>query len=56
MLYTKPIGQIAWEDIEAFCQQRKAEDAYLDYKEDFPRHLEQTIAAMANTLPIVRSF
>ncbi len=26
------------------------EGTYLNYKEDFPKHLQKTIAAMANTL------
>ena len=50
MLYIEPINEIAWKDIEKFCQQRLAEDSYLDYKQDFPKHLEKTISAMANTL------
>lgn len=50
MLYTKPIEQITWDDIESFCQQKIAEGPYLDYKELFPKKLEKTIAAMANTL------
>lgn len=49
-LFTKPIHQIKWDDVEAFCEQRIAENAVLDYKEDFPRELEKTLAAMANTL------
>jgi len=50
MLYTKPIEQIEWSDIEQFCQQKTKEGAYLDYKREFPAQLEKTIAAMANTL------
>src|SRR6266849_6417511 len=50
MLYVKPADQITWNDIESFCQQGLPEGAYLDYKEDFPKNLEKTIAAMANTL------
>jgi hypothetical protein len=50
MLYIKPIGETTWDDIENFCQQKLPEGAYLDYKEDFPKHLEKTISAMANTL------
>lgn len=49
MLYTKPINEISWDDIEEFCQQKIRENAYLDYKEDFPKYLENTISAMANT-------
>lgn len=44
-----PINEITWEDVNTFCQQRLAEGAYLDYKVDFPKHLEKTISAMANT-------
>jgi len=50
MLYIKPINDITWDDVETFCQQKIPENAYLDYKQDFPSHLEKTIAAMANTL------
>ena len=50
MLYTKRAGDISWQNVETFCQQQIAEGAYLDYKQDFPAHLERTIAAMANTL------
>ena len=49
MIYNKPIEQITWKDIEEFCAQEIKEGAYLDYKEDFPTHLEKTLAAMANT-------
>ena len=49
MLYVKPIDQIDWDAIDNFCQQRLQEGAYLDYKRDFPAHLEKTVAAMANT-------
>ncbi|MEW6029588.1 MAG: helix-turn-helix domain-containing protein [Chloroflexota bacterium] len=49
MIYTKPISDISWNDVEAFCQQEIGEGAYLDYKEDFPTQLEKTISAMANT-------
>ncbi len=49
MLYTKPITDITWDDVEAFCAEGIAENAYLDYKEDFPSNLQKTIAAMANT-------
>ena len=50
MIYMKSIDKIVWEDIKEFCQQRRAEDSYLDYKREFPKHLEKTIAAMGNTL------
>lgn len=49
MIYTKPVLEISWDDITAFCQQRIPEGAYLDYKQDFPAQLEKTMSAMANT-------
>lgn len=33
-----------------FCNQKLAENTYLDYKERFPKDLQKTISAMANTL------
>ena len=48
-IYHKPINAISWGDIESFCEQRTPEGHLLDYKQDFPRRLENTIAAMANT-------
>ncbi len=50
MLYIKPVTDITWDDIEEFCKQETPEGVFLDYKQDFPKHLEKTIAAMANTL------
>jgi len=49
MLYTKPIEEITFKDVEAFCDQQIAENAYLDYKQDFPKDLEKTLSAFANT-------
>lgn len=49
-LLTKPLHQISWEDVKAFSEQQIAESAILDYKEDFPKTLEKTFSAMANTL------
>lgn len=49
-IYTSVIDQITWEDIVEFCQQGRTEDAYLDYKRDFPSDLASTISAMANTI------
>ena len=49
MIYTKPIFDISWDDVNTFCHQRLPEGAYLDYKEDFPTQLEKTISAMGNT-------
>lgn len=50
MIYTSTIDQITWDDIVEFCQQGRTEDAYLDYKRDFPSDLANTISAMANTM------
>jgi hypothetical protein len=50
MLFHSPADKMTWDDIEVFCHQKTPEGAYLDYKQDFPAHLEKTIAAMANTL------
>lgn len=50
MIYTAPISEITWDDVDGFCQRQRPEDAYLDYKEDFPDRLQNTIAAMANTM------
>ena len=50
MLYKKQIDKITWEDVHNFCKQQIAENAYLDYKESFPKNLEKSISAFANTL------
>lgn len=50
MLFTKPIDQVTWDDIEEFCNQGIKEGAFLDYKEGFPKNLDKTLAAMANTI------
>lgn len=50
MLFTKPITDVFWNDVEVFCQHQISEGSHLDYKEDFPTQLEKTISAMANTL------
>lgn len=50
MIYTSAIDQITWDAIVEFCQQGRTEDAYLDYKRDFPSDLANTISAMANTM------
>ncbi len=49
-MFTKPIREIEWNDIEEFCQQQIPEGPFLDYKQSIPDNLENTIAAMANTL------
>jgi hypothetical protein len=49
VLYTSPIDTITWKDVEDFCVEGIAENAYVDYKRDFPTDLAKTVAAMANT-------
>lgn len=49
-LFTKPIFEISYQDVIAFCQQGIGESINLDYKRDFPSSgLEKTISAFANT-------
>lgn len=50
MLVNDPIDDITWASVEEFCQGQIPEGATVDYKVDWPGHLENTIAAMANTL------
>ena len=50
MLFTKEITKITFEDVVNFCKEQMPESINLDYKEDFPRHLEKTISAFANTM------
>ena len=50
-LWSKPISQINFADVDAFCQKMQPEGARLDYKGiAFPKDLAKTIAAFANTL------
>jgi len=44
-----PVNDLTWEIIEDFCSQRIPENAYLEYKENFPKNLEKSISSMANT-------
>ncbi len=48
-LYATPINEITWQDIIDFCQTGTPESSYLDYKLEFPKNLEKTMSAMANT-------
>jgi hypothetical protein len=48
-IYHKAINAISWSDLEVFCEQGTPESHLLDYKQDFPERLQNTIAAMANT-------
>lgn len=50
MLFSKNITDITWQDIIAFCDQGTPEGATLDYKKDFPKNLQKSIAAFANTM------
>src|ERR1051325_8265397 len=50
MLLTKPLPDVAWDDVQSFCALLLPESAVLDYKADFPAHLENVVAAMANTM------
>lgn len=50
MLYTKAIDEITWDDVELFCKEGIEENAYLDYKREFPNNLYKTISAMGNVL------
>jgi hypothetical protein len=46
---TKPLNQITFEDVEAYCAERRPETTELDYKRQLPRDLAKHIAAMSNT-------
>jgi hypothetical protein len=49
-IFTKPILEISYQDVIAFCQQGIGESVNLDYKKDFPSSgLEKTISAFANS-------
>lgn len=48
-LWLKPISEIKYEDVNDFCNQQHQEDIDLDYKKDFPKDLENLLAAFANT-------
>ena len=50
MLLNDPINDISWESVEEFCRGLVPEGTTVDYKHDWPRGLENDIAAMANTL------
>lgn len=49
MMFTKPISALDFDDITDFCKERNPETFILDYKKDFPTHLDRTICAFANT-------
>ena len=49
-LWQKPMSEVTFEDIDAFCSAMYREGTRCDYKLGFPTKLEKTIAAFANTL------
>ncbi len=49
-LFRQSFESLQWTDVVEFCNQREAEGATLDYKQEIPRDIEKTVAAMANTL------
>ena len=48
-MFREALGDITFETIEDFCKQEMEESVRIDYKEDFPRNLEKTMSAFANT-------
>lgn len=50
-LFTKPITEIQFEDIENFCKERIPEGIKVEYKSDFPNNkkLAKVVASFANT-------
>jgi hypothetical protein len=48
-ILTTAASSIAWQDVLDYCNLQLPESTTLDYKLDFPKELERTIAAMANT-------
>jgi Putative DNA-binding domain len=49
-LWQKPMSEVTFRDIDAFCSAKHREGTRCDYKLLFPTKLEKTIAAFANTL------
>ncbi len=49
-LWSKPISEVTFEDVEEFCQAEWKEGVRLDYKRDIPRDLPALVASFANTL------
>jgi len=48
-LWLIPTDDIKYDDVIDFCNQQHHEDIDLDYKSDFPKDLENLLAAFANT-------
>lgn len=46
---TKPLIEITFEDVEAYCAERRPETTELDYKRQLPKDLAKHIAALSNT-------
>ena len=50
MLATKPLNDIVWDDIVAFCEQKIPENIVLDYKANITDKFPQVLSSFANTL------
>ena len=53
-IFSKPIDQITFEEIEAFCQQKIKENVRVEYKKDFSnndwhKQIAKEVCAFANT-------
>jgi len=48
-MFSIPIDNLNFQDVNSFCETRPREGLVLDYKLDFPRRLDKTIASFANT-------
>ena len=48
-MFFLPLDQIEFTQIENFCRTRPREGIILNFKRDFPRRLDKSIAAFANT-------
>ena len=49
LMFSIRIDDLTFEHVNDFCQARPREGLTLDYKLNFPRRLEKTIASFANT-------
>jgi len=48
-MFTLPLEQINYDEIETFCKEQIPEGETIEYKGDLPEDLEKSISAMANT-------
>jgi hypothetical protein len=48
-MFSIPIDSLTFEQVDNFCRARPREGLILDYKLDFPKRLDKTIASFANT-------